>query len=100
MIINLAEKRKAKEIGQTLEGRAKCISCSSEWQASAPLGTIELECPICHLMKGLFVCTVEQEDPHWVCNCGSSIFKINTYGVYCINCGVWQDGFLDTIERV
>ena len=94
-----AEKQRLATLVDTSTGKARCIACNYEWTAEAPTGVEWLECPSCSLIKGVFVHINEREDPHWVCNCGNQLFKINTEGVYCPNCGCWQSGFLDTITR-
>ncbi len=51
-VVSLAEKR-LRSVDH-LEGEALCTACGHTWQALAPLGTVALECPACHTMKGLY----------------------------------------------
>ncbi len=83
-----------------LIGKARCLSCDYEWESESPPGFDWLECPSCSLVKGRFIYPVKRKEPHWTCDCGCDYFAINTEGVYCPHCGTWQDGFLETIERV
>lgn len=78
--------------GPHLEGKAKCLHCNHEWQAVAPIGVFkELECPNCHLMKGVFnsICAPEN---FWTCECGCAHFFISgiTSHAICANCGLAQ----------
>jgi hypothetical protein len=95
-----AEKDRLAKIIDTSTGKAKCLSCKHEWMAEVPTGIEWLECPECSLMKGKFIYINGREDPHWVCICENDLFKINTEGVYCPNCGIWQTGFLKTISII
>jgi len=73
-------------------GNAKCMACQHEWVAVAPLGTVWLECPECHLTQGHFVYTFcRWEDRHWTCDCGNDMFHMTPAGFYCPRCGNWQD---------
>lgn len=49
-VISFAEAKAGRE--RTWEGKAHCVGCRHEWEAVAPLGTMWLECPECHLPKG------------------------------------------------
>jgi hypothetical protein len=70
-----------------LHGAAQCIGCQHKWEAVAPVGTVELECPACHLPKGAFVNQVMRGTGRFVCNCGCDLFRISqTVGPYCANC--------------
>ena len=100
---DLKEKKRLSELVEMSTGKARCLSCRYEWTASIqyPEGGVDyIECPSCSLMKGKFIHVFEMDDPHWVCNCGNDLYRINAEGVYCPNCGAWQDGFYDTIVRI
>lgn len=43
------------------EGVARCVGCGHSWRAVAPLGTMTLECPSCHDMRGLWTHTFGPE---------------------------------------
>jgi Zn finger protein HypA/HybF involved in hydrogenase expression len=85
--------RRGEEESPHLSGEAHCLICKKEWIAVCPIGTIWLECPDCHSMKGLMKYPVQREEPEWICNCGNDLFKITQDGFYCPNCGDWQVGF-------
>lgn len=68
-------------------GVAVCMCCKHEWNACAPIGTTDLECPKCHTMKGHFKFECARLAPHWQCVCGNFYFCIIPAGSYCPNCG-------------
>ena len=74
------------------QGPARCIGCRHNWQAVAPVGTVELECPECHTMKGRFlnIFGTYEDEPVWTCKCGNDLFRITATKTLCINCGVIQ----------
>lgn len=74
-----------------MSGKARCLACKHEWEAVAPLGTIWLDCPECTLERGRFIGPCERDGSFWRCNCGNHLFEITPEGVYCPNCGVWQN---------
>ena len=73
-------------------GEAFCLACASEWEAVAPVGTVELECPECHTHKGRFKFAYSAPEAHvWMCNCGNQLFNITPDGTFCPNCGTYQN---------
>lgn len=70
-------------------GDARCLTCGHEWQAIAPIGTTELECPSCHTWKGVFI-GFAAPDEVWQCDCGNQHFYISHEGAMCARCGVRQ----------
>lgn len=77
-----------------LTGEAKCTGCGTEWEAKAPVGTAELECPECHTMLGVFVWpTAPRSEDVWTCNCGGQLFYIIETGSQCYKCGVIHTDF-------
>ncbi len=74
-------------------GECKCLACDYKWVGVVPIGTIWLECPKCHLMRGRFIYHCQREDSYWTCKCGNELFYITHEGCYCPNCGLWQKGF-------
>ena len=80
----------------SLEGQAECVGCHHRWEAVAPAGTVNLECPACHAIKGRFVYPVEPDEDTavWHCDCGGSLFMVVEHrGYLCAACGVYQKGF-------
>jgi hypothetical protein len=90
-VVNLADVR-LENLPHTA-GTAICLDCKYEWVAVAPVGTIWLECPKCGLVRGRFKFQHERDGEHWVCNCGNDLFHIRPDGMYCPNCGQWQEGY-------
>lgn len=68
-------------------GTAQCLACRHKWVATAPVGVVELECPGCHGMTGVFSALCVTGFPQFTCDCGSALFSIDTHGAYCIRCG-------------
>jgi hypothetical protein len=93
-IVSLADARADRS--PHLSGRAECIGCRHSWEAVAPLGTVQLECPACGLPKGAWACEVVRDDQVWECNCGGQLFRIAKHcGPYCANCGTEATGWFD-----
>lgn len=75
-----------------ISGAAKCLSCAHEWEAVAPIGTVELECPGCQTWKGVFNgCT--GPELVWECQCGNQHFYLCDDGPMCSRCGLTQEGY-------
>lgn len=74
-----------------LTGRARCLGCKHEWEAVAPVGPVQLECPACGLVRGRFIYNVMHDGDHWHCKCGNDLFRIMPDGTYCHACGTWQE---------
>lgn len=49
-VVSLAAEREARQ--PHWEGTVHCVGCQHEWEAVAPIGTMWLDCPACHLPKG------------------------------------------------
>lgn len=73
-------------------GDAFCIACGHNWQAVAPTGTTELECPDCHTLKGKWRFEFRPSEGQMVreCNCGNQLFYLTPDGHLCANCGIYQ----------
>lgn len=73
-------------------GPAFCIGCKHEWEAVAPAGVVELQCPACESMKGRFrfLFDTYEGDRVWTCNCGNDLFRVTERGRLCVNCGDYQ----------
>lgn len=87
-----SEHRAEEDDGLTSEGAVRCMNCSHEWQAAAPIGTLPLECPSCGSMKGLWKHFYsrgfgDEDRPPFTCRCGCELFSITPRGIYCPNCG-------------
>lgn len=87
------KKPAAEDKERYMTGEAFCLQCKHEWIATAPAGEVELECPECHTMKGLFrwPCAPAEESLRRECQCGNQLFYIQPYGHLCANCGIYQD---------
>ena len=79
------------ELDPHISGDARCLACQHEWVAIAPIGTIWLECPACSLDRGRYIAQALRDGDHWHCACGCDLFYVTDAGVYCPNCGAWQD---------
>lgn len=75
-------------------GTSRCMACGHEDVTVAPVGVVWMECSACHAQKALFVGACEQQGAaHWTCACGNDLFHVTPEGLYCPNCGAWQQGF-------
>ena len=77
---------------QYAEGEAFCIQCGNVWVATAETGSVNIECPECLTMKGLFKFPFY---PNWgqlvrECDCGNQLFYLTPEGHMCANCGIYQ----------
>lgn len=73
-------------------GQAFCIDCGNTWAAAAPTGTVALECPGCHTMKGKWKFEFYPNEDQKVreCGCGNQLFYLTPDGHLCANCGIYQ----------
>ena len=72
-----------------LSGTAICSACNKEWEAVAPVGAKELECPDCKTMKGLYKHHLAPiSNTTWTCNCGNKLFFVLKGDIQCCECGV------------
>lgn len=71
-----------------LEGAAKCVECQHVWQAVAPTGTWQLECPACGLLKGVwkFITVPGRDIEIYVCECGNDMYFLRKDGAHCLKC--------------
>ena len=76
----------------TKTGPAKCLHCKYEWQAVAPAGVQDLQCPACLTMRGVFIyfCAKQDEEVKMCHICNNTFFQITLTGTLCINCGYYQ----------
>ena len=81
-------KFKPKQLPGTNRGPAHCRECNHKWEALAPEGTVKLECPECHTLKGVFDYGISPgKGVIWECACGNDLFCITPDGMYCWRCG-------------
>lgn len=72
-----------------LEGRARCLACGHHWEAAAPVGAYQLECPLCSCPKGAFMSFAFPENGYfWKCVCRNDVFAVVKTGIVCVVCGV------------
>lgn len=73
-----------------LSGRCVCLGCKHEWVGVVPVGVISMECPQCHLQKGVHV-GIAVPDTAWQCGtCNALLFFMTPAGAQCSVCGVKQ----------
>lgn len=89
-VVSLGSRRPARS------GTAQCLACHHEWSAVAPLGVVDLECPTCHLLRGVFDCPHGMNTGYevWACKtCSGHFMKIyrhmqsGGFYVMCSTCG-------------
>lgn len=73
-------------------GKAFCLGCEHTWEAVAPLGVYDLECPECGTMKGHYTFAFAPPGKlAWSCPCDNQLFNILPDGsIFCPNCGANQ----------
>ena len=74
------------ERGIHKSGPARCLTCKYEWVATAPIGTVDLECPRCATFQGVFKGVTKSEYTQWRCQCGEWTFFIDEVSPYCAHC--------------
>lgn len=70
--------------------QAKCLNCGYHWLGVAPCGVVELECPQCNSMRGVWNNLIVPESV-WECSCGSEHFFVSPHAAVCAACGLEQD---------
>lgn len=91
-VLSLAEAREQRAPHMT--GAARCAACGHEWEAVAPVGVHELECPACSSTKGHMRHSVMRGAERFMCNCGCDVFRISpSLGPYCVNCAEVAQGW-------
>lgn len=78
--------------GPHMSGEAFCIGCRHTWVAVAPAGTVDLLCPGCTSMKGMFKFATQPAPGTLVrvCRCENNLFYLTPDGHMCANCGQFQ----------
>jgi len=86
------EEKEQDKAETNITGPAFCIQCNHTWIAVVPTGIVQLECPSCHTMKGLFryPSHVGIDEDFRECSCGNSLFYLTKEGHLCPNCGNYQ----------
>lgn len=76
-----------------ISGPIICLACKHEWIGVCPAGTIDMECPNCHLFRGVHKYQVlPASKAIWTCNCGNNLFFISELNnAICPSCGVVQN---------
>lgn len=69
-----------------LSGEAKCLACGHHWEATSPLGVVDLECPECGTFKGVYMSICIPEF-YLECDCGNEFFFVTPDGYLCAKCG-------------
>lgn len=94
-VVDFEAKRKEAEDRATqttphLQGRARCLACKHEWEAVAPCGVTEMECPQCACLQGRWRNYIMPPDgtPIWTCDCGNDLHFVSPTGIWCGACGV------------
>lgn len=88
---NILEFKKADK--NHVHGDAVCFQCKHTWIATSTIGTVQLECPNCKTMKGLFRFPFAPNENQLLrkCSCGCQLFYITHEGHMCTNCGTFQE---------
>ena len=93
-VISLAAEREARQ--PHWEGPCKCIECQHEWHGVAPVGTMWVDCPSCHLPKGhpKHPFGAMEGDIAFTCHCGSealtAYMRKGHFYLRCMACGTDQ----------
>lgn len=96
-VVSLADAKAALEAEDEgderhINGEAHCHSCGHTWEAVAPVGSVELQCPECNRMWGLFSTPISP-GIHWTCHCGEGLFYLRPEGAMCRACGTYAHGW-------
>lgn len=84
-----------------LVGKARCMACKHEWEAVAPSGTADLECPSCGLVRGQWIYphTLDKGQLIFTCNtCGGTNFAIQRHRAFCVGCGASHHPWADEVR--
>ncbi len=86
VVIDMAAERIAREPHQ--QGPCVCVRCRHEWRGGAPEGTLNMECPACHLNTGIFAAIILPSEDIYGCRCGNIFFTVTRTGIVCVSCGM------------
>jgi len=70
------------------QGPCICTRCNHKWRGIAPEGTLNVDCPACHLPCGIFASIVLPGEDVYECRCGSIFFTVTRGGIVCVSCGL------------
>lgn len=69
-------------------GESKCLACGYKWVAVAPVGVVELKCPECETMRGVWSQPLVPDAYVWYCHeCGNDIHFATKDYLCCARCG-------------
>ncbi len=90
-IIDLAQAKL--ERSPHIAGEAFCPLCQHTWTGIWPAGTVNLECPSCHSLRGRSRYDISPAEGQqiWTCKCGEQFFNILADRVHCPGCGQQWD---------
>lgn len=75
-----------------MSGQAICLECRHEWVAVAEAGTWNLDCPGCHLPKGVWQgLTLPADGLVKRCYCSNITFVVTPEIILCTYCGQQQE---------
>ena len=93
-VVNFAAAKAERE--PRWEGKVRCVGCQHEWEGSAPMGTMWLECPACGLPKGTpkHPFGAALGDLFFACLCGCEALtaykRKDRFYLRCMGCGADQ----------
>ena len=94
MSVTILPVRHTEESLPHLTFEARCLGCGHRWQAVSPEGVIDgLECPVCHVYKGILQGLFIPDEARFVCHCGCDAYYILADGCQCLQCGTIAKGF-------
>lgn len=88
-VVSLSDAREERSPHMT--GEAVCLACEYEWQAVAPVGLTEMECPNCACHKGMLkdFCAPEGGLVYNCNSCGGCLFLLKPdLTMMCAGCGM------------
>ena len=85
VVIDFTAERDARQPHQ--QGPCVCTRCKHEWRGVAPEGTLNLECPECRTLCGIFASITLPREDVYECKCGNIFFTVTRTGIVCAGCG-------------
>lgn len=73
-----------------IAGAAKCLDCAYEWVAVSPAGTVDIECPKCETLRGVYYTPIPPDESECIftCDCKNDVFFVSPDYISCSKCGV------------
>ena len=60
-----------------IAGKIKCLACQNIWVGVAPPGTVDMQCPSCECLRGVWLYVIEPKEPFWLCkDCDGRLFYL------------------------